>query len=162
MNLIRKLSTAIRANRSSFETKANIEINDKHPTDVVWSKEIYSQVGANTMNEHIRFKVIVERTEKGFFKTTHNFEKIMVADAEFGKPIVFKFIDKKNGMYHVTDSFTKYTAKQLEVSLHNNRIVYFQLFDLNIESLVQYAIRFENVHKKYQFLELLSLSDIPI
>ena len=86
----------------------------------------------------------------------------MVADAEFGKPIVFKFIEKKNGLFQVTSSFTKNTAKNLEVSLHNNRIVYFQLFDLNVESLVQYAIRFENVHKKHHFLELLSIEDIPI
>ena len=91
----------------------------------------------------------MERTEKGFFKSTQTFEKYMVADAEYGKPVVFKFIEKRNNLFHVTDSFTKYTAKQVEVSLHNNRIVYFQLFDLSVESLVQYAIRFENVHKKF-------------
>ena len=35
----------------------------------------------------------------------------MIADAEFGKPIVFKFIEKKNGLFQVTSSFTKNTAK---------------------------------------------------
>ena len=99
MSLIRKLSTAIRVNRSSFDTKAGIEISDKHPTAVEWSNEIISQAGANAIKNHIKFKVIVERTEKGFFKSTQTFEKYMVADAEFGKPIVFKLIEKKNNIF---------------------------------------------------------------
>jgi hypothetical protein len=42
MGLIRKLSNAIRVNRGSLDTKAIIDLSDKHPTAVEWSSEIIS------------------------------------------------------------------------------------------------------------------------
>ena len=42
ISLIRKLSNALKVNRGSLDTKAIIDLSDKHPTAVEWSSEIIS------------------------------------------------------------------------------------------------------------------------
>ena len=52
----------------------------------------------------------------------------MFAEVEAGKLVTFKFIDKRdNGIEQVVDTFTRDTAKNFELSLADNRIVYLKL-----------------------------------
>ena len=74
----------------------------------------------------------------------------MIAEISIGKPVTFMFIDKlANGKEQLAETFHKNTVKDLEISLLNNRIVYFKIFDREIENYVDYTIRFSSVHKKH-------------
>ena len=124
----------------------HIDIHDEDPTNVEW---IQSQ---------IKFKVIVERNENSFFKSTTQINRWMFAGVEVGKLVIFKFVDKSDdGVESVVNSFTRETAKHFELSLSDNRIVYLQLFDQALQDLVEYTIIFSNVHKKHQFMQLFNM-----
>ena len=82
----------------------------------------------------------------------------MLAEVAAGKRVTFKFQDSSSEK--IALPFTRYTAKNLEQSLQDNRIVYLQLFDHDLETYLDYTIIFCNVHKKHQFLELINLDEV--
>ena len=97
----------IRLNHIGFKPADNLVMDTENATGKGWM---------NLMGtKSVTFKVIVERTENGFFKSTDFLDTMIMAEVKKNKPVTFKFKKVENDK--VAPPFTKFTAKNIELSM---------------------------------------------